>query len=167
MLRVLLVLTYAVLCFKFGAWKKWKDYYPTYLYAIIGDITYNFLFYEKSLWEYRNLVSHTFSNFLVALFVFPCAITLYLTYYPNKRWKQLLYILLWTIANTLIEFAANQLGDIVFLNNWNIYWSMALYFIAFVLVRVHYVKPLLVWPTSFALAYITMYLFNVPLRGMK
>lgn len=42
-----------------------------------------------------------------------------------------------------------------------------MYYIAFVLIRIHYVKPLLVWPISFVLAYITMLIFHVPLTGMK
>jgi hypothetical protein len=104
MLRIIVVAIYAILCFRYGAWRKWREYYPTFLYVLIGDMAYNFLFYENSLWEYRRLISHTFSDFLVALIVFPCAITLFLTYYPKGIWKQAIYVFVWTSINTVIEY---------------------------------------------------------------
>lgn len=160
---------YIIVCFRYGAWRKWKEYYSTYLYVIIGDLAYNFIFYDRALWEYSKLISHTFSDLLVAMVVFPCAITLFFTYYPTetKIWKQALYILFWVGINTGIEYISYKFGFIVYYNNWNIIWSMALYCIAFVLIKVHYSRPLLVWPISFVLTYITMLIFNVPLRGMK
>lgn len=169
MLRILVVITYVIACFSYGSWKKWREYYPTYLYVIVGDLVYNFLFYDHALWEYNKLVSHTFSDLLVAVVVFPCAITLFLTYYPTKSkiQKQALYVLVWAGINTGIEYISHVFGFISYYNNWNIGWSMLLYCIAFILVRVHYFKPLLVWPISLVLAYITMLIFNVPLMGMK
>lgn len=167
MLRIFVVCAYVILCFRFGAWRRWREYYSTYLYAVIGDLAYNFLFYDKDLWVYDKLISHTFSDFLVAVAVFPCAITLFLTYYPAKRWKQAVYIFSWAALNTGVEYVSYQFGFILYYHNWNILWSMILYNIAFILVRIHYVKPLLAWPISFALAYTTMLLFDVPLAGLK
>jgi len=167
MLRILVVAAYALLCFLYGAWKNWKEYYPTFLYVLVGDLAYNFIFYDKALWEYNKLVSHTFSDFLIAAVAFPCAIILFLTHYPSKMWKQAVYILFWTAINTAVEYASYRLGFIVYSNNWNIVWSLVLYCIAFILIRVHYLKPLAVWPISFALAYITMLIFGVPLIGLK
>ena len=169
MLRLFIVAAYIIVCFRYGAWRRWKEYYSTYLYVIIGDLSYNFIFYYKDLWVYNKLVSHTFSDLLMAVITFPCAITLFLTYYPSasNKWRQALYILFWTILNTGIEYISHRFGYMSYYNNWNILWSMGLYYIAFIMVRVHYLKPLLVWPISFALAYITMLLFNVPLAGMK
>ncbi len=166
MTRILFVAAYVVISIRYGAWKRWKEYYSTFLYAIIGDLGYNLLFYEKSLWEYKNLVSHIFSDLLIAFIVFPCAITLFLTNYPVKR-KRALYILIWAGIHTALEYISCRLGNFVHYNNWNILWSMALYCIAFVLIRVHSVKPLLAWPISIVMAYSTMFFFHVPLGGMK
>ena len=52
----MIVVAYAIISYRFGDWKRWKEFYPTYLFVILGDITYNFLFYEKPLWEYINFV---------------------------------------------------------------------------------------------------------------
>lgn len=81
---------------------KVEEYYSTYLYVLIGDLTYNLIFYDKALWEYNGPISHTFSDFLVSVVVFLCAITLFLTHCSVKVWKQALYILLWTGMNTAV-----------------------------------------------------------------
>ena len=158
---------YLIICYRLGAWKKWKEFYPTYLYVIVGDLAYNFIFYEKPLWEYGNFVSHTFSDFWMAMIVFPCAVTLFLTHYPKRFWKQALYILLWTVVNTAVEYVSYRSGGMLYYNNWSIAWSAALYLVAFILIRIHYVRPLWVWPISFACAFATMYLFGIPLVGLK
>ena len=160
MLRIIIVLAYIMVCYKWGAWKKWKEYYATFLYLIIGDLSYNFIFYNHTLWRYEGLVNHTFSNYLVAFIVFPCSIILFLTHYPKGLFKQGLYILGWTGINTLIEFISYKTGYFSYANGWNIFWSGAVFFFAFILIRLHYKYPLAVWGISGAFALITMYLFN-------
>lgn len=167
MWRAIVVLSYVIACFRYGAWRRWREFYSTYLYVVIGDLTYNFIFYEKSLWLYDRLVSHVFSDLLVAAIVFPCAITLFLTYYPRKLWRQALYILAWSAVNTILEYISYKIGFILYDNHWHILWSLLLYCIAFTLVRVHYTRPLIVWPISLVCACATMLIFQVPLTGMR
>lgn len=167
MLRIAIVFLYVVVCYKYGNLRNWREYYPSFLYAIIGDLSYNLLFYNHTLWKYDGLVNHTFSDYLEAFVVFPCAIILYLTYYPKCFWKQILYILGWTGINTIVEFISFKTGYFSYYNGWNLIYSAVVFFIAFILVRLHYRYPLPVWAISGVFALITMYLFNQPITNLK
>jgi len=167
MLRLVIILIYLFACYRWGDWKNWKEYYPTILYVIIGDISYNFIFYDHTLWSYVRLVNHTFSDFLVAFTVFPSAIILFLTHYPKKPWKQISYIILWTVISTLVEYISVNAGYFSYSGGWSILWSMGVFFIAFLLTRLHYKHPLVVWPISSICALATMFIFKVPISSLK
>ncbi|MCM3166091.1 hypothetical protein [Peribacillus frigoritolerans] len=40
---------------KWGNWRRWKDYYPTILFFIIGDLLYSCLLYNHQLWAYQEI----------------------------------------------------------------------------------------------------------------
>lgn len=164
MFRIFIVLAYLTACFFFGNWKNWKNYYSTILYVIVGNLTYNFIFYNYLLWKYEKLVNHTINDLLYALLVFPCAIILFLTYYPFRIGigKQAIYILAWSGFNTFVEHISSIHGYMSYHNNWNIFWSFGVYIIAFCLIRLHYKHPLVVWPISTGLGVITAIIFKLP-----
>jgi hypothetical protein len=160
---LIILLGYAVLCYKYGDWKRWQQFYPTILYVIIGDLSYNALFPDKLLWRYELLFNHIFGNFLFTFFVFPSVIILFLTHYPSGLLKEILYIGFWTILNGTIEYISFLNGSITFHYGWNIFWSLGLYFIAFILIRLHTKYPLIVWPVSLTFALLTMLIFQQPI----
>lgn len=49
MFRIILVLVFVIIAWKWGDWKNWKLYYPTILFMILGDFVYIFLTYKKPL----------------------------------------------------------------------------------------------------------------------
>lgn len=57
MYRIIIISLFLLACWKWGNWRNWKEYYPTILYFIIGDLSYKVLFYNKTLWEYRDLLT--------------------------------------------------------------------------------------------------------------
>lgn len=167
MFRIIIIISYLLACFFFGAWKNWGKYYSTILYVIIGDLAYNFVFYNFLLWEYKKLASHTINDLLYVLIVFPCSIILFLTYYPSKLKKQILYVLVWSGFNTTVEFISSNMGYLSYHNGWNIVWSFGFYIIAFSLIRLHYKHPLIVWPISLGLAAMTVIIFGLPFHLIK
>lgn len=167
MFRIIIIILYLAVCFLFGNWRNWKEYYPTILYVIIGDLAYNFVFYNFLLWEYEKLASHTINDLLYALIIFPCSIILFLSYYPSKLRKRILYILAWSGCNTVIEYISSNIGYLSYHNGWNIVWSFGLYVIAFSLIRLHYKHPLTVWPISLGLAALTAIIFRLPFNLIK
>ncbi len=166
MIRIILTLVFISVCYFWGNWRNWKEYYPTILYWIIGDLSYNYIFYDNYLWHFEKLINHTFSNFLVAFIIFPCQIILFFTYFPTTFWKRSGYILLWTLGDTFIEFFMFKMDYLSYNNNWNIFWSCGLYFFAFVLIALHRKHPFITWLISGGAALLTMYLFNVPISAL-
>lgn len=167
MYKIILVICYAFVCFKWGNWRNWKAYYPTILYVIIGDLGYNFIFFNYDLWKFERLINHTVSDLLIAFAIFPCSIILFLSFFPKKRWKQILYIISWSLLNSLLEFISFKLGYITYYNNWTIYWSVGFYITAFSLVITHYKNPFIAWMLSAAFLLMTMLIFNYPWGSMK
>jgi hypothetical protein len=167
MVRIIIALLYITVAYKSGAFKKWKEYYSTALYVIIGDLSYNFIFYNHTLWQFENLVSHTFSTFLVSFFIFPCMILVFFSHYPKGFWKQILYIIGFTLVNSIIEFISFKTGNITYHNNWGLFWSVGVFFFMFILARLHYKYPLIVWPISAGFALLTMYIFKIPFGIIK
>ena len=167
MYRIILSILSVLACLKWGKWKNWKEYYPTILYYIIGDLSYNILFYNKSLWEYSKLINHTFSIFFNAFFIAPSIIILFLTYLPGKLINNVWYILCWSCLMTFIEYLSSILGFIIYYNGWSIFWSLGFYCIGFSMLELHYKKPLPTWIISLGFAMIMLFVFHVQLDTIK
>jgi len=167
MYRIAIVLFYIAACIKWGNWRKWKDYYSTILFTIVGDLTYNFIFHDYSLWKYANLINHTASSYMYILLVYPCAINLYLTYFPHGRIKGALYVLGWTSFNSLLEFVSFRLGYFVYENGWNCVWSIGFFFIGFLLIKLHYHHPILAWLVAGSLLIGAIFAFGLPFERIK
>lgn len=161
------VLLYIGACLKWGAWRRWKEFYPSILYAVIGDLSYNFVFHDYSLWRYSGFLNHTTTDLLIAFFVFPCVVILFLTHWPQGRFKQAVYILAWSGANTLIEAVSRMLGQFTYEHGWNVFYSFCCFNTAFILIKLHSRHPLIVWPVSAALAALTMLVFGLPFETIK
>ena len=156
-----------IACYKWGAWKRWKDYYPTILYVIIGDLSYNVLFSNRLLWMYTFPISHVFADFVHAFISFPCSIILFLTHYPKGYLRESLYILAWTIGFTVLEYIALLQGTFIHYYGWSIFWSAGMYLFIFILTKLHTKHPLITWAISAGFAMLTMLIFGQPLLGTK
>ena len=167
MIRIALSILSIFACWKWGEWKDWRVYYPTILYGIIGDLAYNFVFFNHTLWQYEKFINHTISDIFNAFLVFPWIIILVLSRWPQGLLKQSAYILAWAVGLSVLEYGSNLFGFFSYHNEWNIFWSFAVYVGAFILLRVHYKHPLVVWPISAALAIATAILFDLPFSVIK
>lgn len=143
-------------------WRRWRDFYATVLYVIIGDLAYQFVFCDYRLWFYTGMLGHTYTALIIAFIIFPPVVILYLTHFPSGFLKQSLYIAIWSVVNTLIELIACIINGLRYEHNWCIFWSFLLFFIAFILIRVHYRRPLLVWPISLACGISCALIFGLP-----
>ena len=84
MITIGLIILLAAACYKWGAWRRWRKFYPTILYVIIGDLSYNFVFHDHTLWLYDSLFNHTTLDILAAFLMFPSIVILFLTHWPKK-----------------------------------------------------------------------------------
>ena len=165
---MLLIILSIFLCWSYGDWKNWKLYYPTILYLLIGSLTCDVLVYQKPLWSYTiNFLNGISADFLVAVFIYPCTVILFLTHYPKPIKKQVTYLLLWVFIYSSVEYIASITGGFVYFNGWTIGWSILFNIIMFPLLVLHYKRPLWAWPISMALAFIVLYFFKIPFESYK
>ncbi len=163
---LVLFLLHALSLYFTGTWRKWKEYYSTVQYVIIGDFSYNILFSDRLLWRYEVLFDHRIADLYYAFIIFPCVVMLFLRYYPKGLLKELLYIMSWTTFYSIIESISVKNGSMTHFDGWNIYWSGGIYFFGFILIRLHYKYPLVVWPVSLGFAIATMIIFQQPFHFM-
>lgn len=167
MLRVALPVLSIAACWKWGNWKNWREYYPTFLYAIIGDLAYNLVFFNHMLWRYEKFINHTGSDIFNAFLVFPFITIIVFSHWPKGLLKQSLYVLIWSIGLSVVEYGSILLRYFSHHHDWNIFWSFVVYVGTFLLMRLHYKHPLIVWPVSAAFAAITALLFKLPFDAIK
>ena len=165
---IILIIVSVFLCWNYGDWKNWKLYYPTILYLIIGDLSCEILTFGKPLWSYTTMfLSDITTDFLVIVFIYPCTIILFLTYYPKLFKKQVAYILLWVFIYSSVEYISSIIGGFSYSNGWTMGWSILFNCIMFPLLYLHYKRPLCVWLISMALACMILYIFKIPVASFN
>lgn len=153
-----------IICWRNGDWKKWKEYYPTILYFYIGDLVVDYLSVHKQLWAFNGLSGElAILDLAIMALIYPSTTILFLSHYPTKVSKQIRHITLWVGIYTALELTGTLIGDFEHFNGWNMYYSILFNMIMFPLLRLHYKKPLWVWPISIALAFIVLWWFGIPL----
>lgn len=167
MLRLITLALFILILFKWGDYKRWKEFYPTILFTVIGDLVYNFIFFNYTLWRYDGFINHTVSDILMAVIAFPCAIIVYLTHWPKGRIKQAVYITLWSAANIIIEYISTKIGYISYSNGWSIFWSAGVFVCGFIIIRIHYKKPFTAWVISEAMLLLIVFIFKLPFAQLK
>jgi hypothetical protein len=134
------------------------------LYLFTGSVVCNLLVYQKPLWDFCHLFyKYTVLNIAISAILYPCTVILFLSFYPKTFAKQVLHIFLWICLYTGVEYVSFLFGDFIYLNGWNIFYTIAFNAIMFPMIRLHYKKPLLTWPISAVLAFLLIWYFHIPL----
>ncbi|TVY06890.1 CBO0543 family protein [Paenibacillus cremeus] len=174
-MHILIQVLLALIARRWGDWIHWRNYYPTILFLIIGDLLYNFVNYNYSLWTfhpdriediiYRN---HTLITLGIYLIGYPSLVLLYLGNYPEtKKNKQFLYVTAWVLLFSMIEAISHFLvKGITYSNGWSYWWSLLFFIFVFIILRVHYLRPLLAWTISIVVILLWI-CFGVPVQTMK
>lgn len=153
MLRIAIFASFLIATIVWGDWRNWQKYYSTILYITICSLLYLVLYSESPLWYFRpEPPLYLFKNrTLIALgqtlFVFIGTSLIFLGHYPEEK-KQYIYVIAWVLLYTFIEIIALDKGIIVHQNGWNMWWSTFFNLCLFILLRVHFLKPLLAWGLS-------------------
>jgi hypothetical protein len=148
----LFILAWILVTYKFGDLKNWKLYYPTILFFWCGNLIGFSVFHNHRLWEYKSsFFSHTTVDLIQMVIIFTCTTILFLQYNPDKMSKKVLYILLWVFIYSSVEWFFHLFGVIVYNHGWNIWWSVIHNIYQFILLRVHYKRPILAWTFSFVI----------------
>jgi hypothetical protein len=159
-----------IAAWRWGDWKNWKLYYPTILFMIVGNFLYNILTYHYPMWMYKEslLPNHTITDIFNSFVVFPAVLLLYLPHFPKRGMvKKVRYIILWIIVFVSAEWFLSYFGFFSYHNGWNIGWSFLFNIGMFIILIIHFKKPLLALTISvFVVIFLALY-FDVPIEKMR
>ena len=165
---IIISILFAGLCYKFANWENWYIYYPTITFYIIVSLTSHIVTYNISLWSIPVLIGNdSLSEYYIVCFIFPSIILLFLSNYPKQPFKKIAYLFSFVFILSLIEYVS-YLGKYIFYGHgWTIGWSILLYIGMFMMIRLHYKKPLFAWLLFFPIVVAGMLYFNISLNDLK
>jgi hypothetical protein len=165
--HIMVMVIALLICYKWGDWRHWNNYYPTIQFFIIGDLIYCILFRNSILWMYvTDILNHTLVNMLMMFIVYPSIVLVFIPYYPKSISKKIGYIFLWVVLVTGIEHISHSLGYFSYHNGWNLGWSVIFTIVMFPLLYLHYNKPLLAWFAAFIELVVYIVLFKVDIINL-
>lgn len=161
-----------IFAWKYADWKKWKIYYPTIIFTICIDFFITIITYEHSLWYYHKAFlapNHTVADFFVAFTNHPLIVLVFLSRYPYKAkfFRQLAYILFWSLLFTGIETLFLLLKLLSYHNGWTFWWSFVVWIFIFSGLIIHQKKPLFAWLLCFSCTIFLIVYFQIPVLKMK
>lgn len=154
------------LCWKWGNWRDWKQVYPSMLFMIMGNLTYIYLTYSKPLWQSGGILAiYPVLDVTQIVLLYSSTVILFFTFYAkmNTVIKRVLYIALWILIYSVLEFISMKTGRFTYHNGWNIWCSVIFNLLMFQIILLHQKKPLLAWLISTVLVYLLLFLFKIPL----
>ncbi|WP_404324262.1 hypothetical protein LG298_12270 [Cytobacillus firmus] len=89
MYLILVIVVWILFAYRFIDWSQWKKQYPTVLYFIAINLTYNMLYFNHTLWAFRGItaewLNHSIINLAFTYFITPMALIIYLQRYPVNK----------------------------------------------------------------------------------
>jgi hypothetical protein len=145
--------------------KDWKPYYPTLLFSSLCNCLYELICYRHQLWqmEPNGLPAAMIPILLLTLIGMPISTWVYLSHYPTRGSliSRTMYIAGFTGIFVVLEFISVKCGSITYHNGWNLLWSMLFDIIMFIMLYVHYRKPLIGLFVSLLYTGLLMIIFDV------
>jgi hypothetical protein len=128
MKQVILILIIVLINIKEKTWINISKYYKSLALVVGINTFYYYLCKRKLVWEFTPKGIDW--RVLRALHIFvatPLLTLLYLSKFPTKLSKQILYTIKWVFSSTAIEYYLLKIKLIKFKHGWNIYWSGLMY----------------------------------------
>ncbi len=169
MIRITIIIFFAIASFKWADWSSIKKYYPTILFFIICNLIHVIIYRNSPQWTFEPLgpiqnilYDDTVINLALSFTAFPCCIMLYLSNYPKGK-KQFIYILLWVLLFSSIELVMLKYRGITYHNGWNLKLSFLFDILIFSLLRIHYICPIKAWLLAVVFSFLIMCFSGFPI----
>jgi len=168
MYHILLAIISIFICFKYGDWRNWKNYYPTILFFILSSVVCILLTYNHPLWLYESkILGHTFCDLLISITVYPSTVLIFIPNFPKKITKIILHISIYVAVYTIPEFIAVKLGYFTYHNGWNIWCTVIFNYIMFPMLMLHYKKPIYAWIIALISPHILFFIMKIPYNSIR
>jgi hypothetical protein len=136
---------WVIAAWRLADWRHWRDYYPTMLFAAVGDLFYELIAKDYPMWamEPNGLPSSIIPMALLAFIGMPLSVFVYLSRFPENRTPiiRLLYILLFTAIFVALEHFSVVFGAITYHHGWHLGWSLLFDIVMFFILYVHHKSP--------------------------
>ncbi|RIW38467.1 hypothetical protein D3H55_02720 [Bacillus salacetis] len=174
-MSILILVLYILAGIKFGNWSKFDKYYSTVLYFVIGDLLSQFLLFNHSLWLFHPMdkidrlfhLNHTFIALAKMAVQYTVTVAIFIGRLPHTLVKQVLWILLWTGIYGMNEYITHQYGGLSYHRGWSFGWDLAFNIMMFIMLVIHYKKPLMAWVLSVPIIIALWLIFDVPMNVLK
>lgn len=161
-----LVVIFAV--WKRQDWRDWEKYLPVMMYFALGNLTYNFLCANYFLWRLNPdaLSNHSLTEMLYTFIIFPGTALMFLSKYPEGEGTKSLakHYSFWIIIYILVEWIFTYTNSIIYQYGWGLIWSATFDVIMFPMLRLFHKKSLIALLLSIPIAFIWIFLFDVPVH---
>ena len=162
---------FLVMGLKWGDWKNWRKYHATILFLWFGDLLYNVLCYQYIMWQYKEsifaetfLTNHVIISLIIMFISYPATVFIYLGRFPKQKVKAVLWILLWVVLYSSIEFINLRfLNLITHHNGWSMTWSVIFNAMMFPMLWLYYKKPGTTLLLSIPTVAFLLWYFHVPI----
>ena len=170
MVAIVLSISWIIAAMKFGD-RDWSKYYPSMLFAALGNALYEILCYKYQLWtmEPNGVVYSIIPMLLLILVGMPLSTWVFLSKYPYKLsiYIKGIYVSFFVVVFIVLEYVAVKLGSISYHNGWNLGWSLFFVIVMFIVIRIHFTRPILALLISIPFSLVLCMIFEVTLDKMK
>jgi hypothetical protein len=170
MVAIILSISWIIVAIKFGD-RDWRKYYPSMLFAALANALYEVLCYKYHLWQMEpNGVGYSMIPMLLLILVgMPLSTWVFLSNYPYKSgiFKKGIYVLFFVVVFIVLEYLSIKVGAISYHNGWNLGWSLIFVIVMFMVIRLHFTRPILALIISMPFSLLLCMIFEVTLDKMK
>jgi hypothetical protein len=166
MAEIIGVCTWLIAALRWGDWRNWQRYYSTILYFLLGDALYYYVSYTHRLWSLeptwplKNEVTCIAGEFIV----FACTILIYMGKYPPNHFISIRWTAIWVMIYTVNEVILLWTGTFSYQHGWTIFHSFMFNILLFILLRLHFKKPLWTMLLSIPVTTILIFINSIPLK---
>ncbi|MFE8699657.1 CBO0543 family protein [Cytobacillus sp. FJAT-54145] len=174
-MNIILFIIYGYIGWKYGNWKDFSRYYPSLLFFIIGDLLYQFLLFDHTMWKFKPLgfideglqLNHSLIALGKMAIQYPVTLSIFLGRLSSEKSKQILSIFLWTGIYGITECIAHTTGIMTYHHGWNYGWDLVFNVIMFSMLLLHYKKPYVAWLLVLPTIIGFWWIFDVPFSVLK
>ncbi|WP_367179373.1 CBO0543 family protein [uncultured Clostridium sp.] len=131
------------ICYKLGDWRNWRKYYSTILFFILTSVIFSILTYNHPLWSYKPvIINHTFTDLFVCITIYSSTIMMFIPHLPRKTTKKIIHVSFYVAVYSIAESIAIKFGYFNHFNGWNIWYTLIFDYIMFLVLILHYKKPI-------------------------
>jgi hypothetical protein len=155
--------------FKWGNWKRWREYHPGMLFIATGGLLYEYIVKENTLWKFHPdlLYGHGMTVLVYALITMPVSILLFLSHFPKRWFQRLTYILIWSGIYIAVEWILLTFERISYQNGWKFWYSFLFDLVMFSVIALHHYYPCRAYVISIFIITFLIFYFQIPFKFAK